>query len=124
VLEHFGLGRYGDPINYNGHLVGLENMHRTLKTGGKFYLAVPIGLPQRIMFNAHRIFSVKYLLQQLEGKFHIDHFSFVDDAGDLHENVQLTTQDIESNFGVALYGGSACSNGWGYGSGIFEMTKL
>jgi hypothetical protein len=124
VLEHFGLGRYGDPINYNGHLVGLENMHRTLKIGGKFYLAVPIGLPQRIVFNAHRIFSVKYLLQQFEGKFHVDRFSIVDDGGDLHENLPLTAQAIDNNFGVAIHGGRVCSNRMGYGSGIFEMTKL
>jgi hypothetical protein len=36
VIEHFGLGRYGDPINVNGHLKGLENMHQVLKPGVSF----------------------------------------------------------------------------------------
>jgi SAM-dependent methyltransferase len=110
ALEHFGLGRYGDPINFDGHLVGLTNMTALLKTGGKFYFSVPIG-PQRIEFNAHRVFSIQYLLDQLKADYRIDDFSFVDDKGDLHEHAALTAAAVEGNFG--------CS----YGCGIFEATK-
>ncbi len=60
VIEHLGLGRYGDKIDCNGHLKGLNNIYRMLKKEGKFYFSVPIG-EQRIEFNAHRVFSVKYL---------------------------------------------------------------
>ena len=35
ALEHFGLGRYGDPVNYNGYLLGLDNLYLILKKGGK-----------------------------------------------------------------------------------------
>jgi hypothetical protein len=111
ALEHFGLGRYGDPINYDGYLVGLYNLHSILKKGGKFYLSVPIG-PQRIEFNAHRVFSVSYLLEYFAGKFNVDQFSFVDDQGNLHEDVRITEANAENNFG--------CLGG----CGIFEMTKL
>jgi len=111
ALEHFGLGRYGDPINYDGYILGLNNFHRILKKGGKLYISVPIG-PQRIEFNAHRVFSVGYLLECVEGKYHTDHFSFVDDHGDLHENALITDNDVKRNFGCV------------YGCGIFEMTKL
>src|SRR5208283_2551263 len=52
VLEHFGLGRYGDTIKYDGYVLGLDNLHRILRKGGKLYLSVPIG-PQRIEFDAH-----------------------------------------------------------------------
>ena len=76
VIEHFGLGRYGDPIDVDGHLKGLQNMHKVLKQGGKFYFSTPIG-PQRIEFNAHRVFSMTYLLQIFEPLYHIDYFSFV-----------------------------------------------
>src|SRR5208282_1365169 len=110
ALEHFGLGRYGDPINYDGHLVGLTNMTALLTPGGKFYLSVPVG-PQRIEFNAHRVFSIRYLLECLEPNFLVDDFSYVDDNGDLHEHVQLSAEDVEKNF--------ECS----YGCGIFEATK-
>lgn len=111
ALEHFGLGRYGDPINYNGHLLGLENLGKLLKSGGKFYFSVPIG-PQRIEFNAHRVFSVSYLLGLFEGKYKLDQFSYVDDHGDLHEDVPVTEASIKSNF--------ECN----FGIGLFEMTKL
>jgi SAM-dependent methyltransferase len=111
ALEHFGLGRYGDPINYDGYMIGLNNLLRIVKTNGKFYFSVPIG-PQRIEFNAHRVFSVAYLLEYIDGKYHIDQFSFVDDMGDLHENVPITHTDVKRNFGCVL------------GCGIFEMTKV
>jgi SAM-dependent methyltransferase len=110
ALEHFGLGRYGDPINYEGHLVGLTNMSALLVPGGKFYFSVPVG-PQRIEFNAHRVFSIRYLLDCLDASFRIDDFSYVDDKGDLYEHAQLNPTDVEGNFGCT------------YGCGIFEATK-
>ncbi|MDR4476693.1 MAG: DUF268 domain-containing protein [Nitrospira sp.] len=111
AVEHFGLGRYGDPITYDGHILGLNNLYRLLKRGGRFYFSVPIG-PQRIEFNAHRVFSVSYLLERFENLYRIDSFSFVDDKGDLHEDAPLSASMVEVNFN--------CS----YGCGIFEMTKL
>ena len=110
VIEHFGLGRYGDPIDVNGHLKGLENMKKVLKPGGKFYFSTPMG-PQRIEFNAHRVFSLKYLLQLFEPDYTIDIFSYVDDRGTLHDNVPLTPEIIESNAGCV------------FGFVILEMTK-
>ncbi|WP_395742599.1 DUF268 domain-containing protein [Prosthecobacter sp.] len=110
ALEHFGLGRYGDPIQHDGHLVGLKNMGALLKTGGKFYFSTPIG-PQRIEFNAHRVFSVQYLLNQFKSHYVVDQFSYVDDRGSLHTNEELTAAGIGGNFGCK------------YGCGIFEMTK-
>jgi SAM-dependent methyltransferase len=109
AIEHFGLGRYGDKINSDGYLWGLDNIHRILKRKGKFYFSVPIG-PQRIEFNAHRVFGISYLLKLLSGKYQIDSFSFVDDDGDLHENVALQ-ENVKSNCG--------CN----FGCGIFELTK-
>ena len=111
ALEHFGLGRYGDAVNYDGYLFALDNLQNVLKRGGKFYLSVPIG-PQRIEFNAQRVFSVGYLLECLSGNFAVDQFSFVDDEGDLHENVPITDADAQNSFGCI------------YGCGIFELTKL
>jgi len=89
AIEHFGLGRYGDPVNYDVYLLGLNNLYCILKKGGKLYFSVPIG-PQRIEFNAHRIFSISYLLELFDGKYHIDSFSLVDDQGHLHENSPIS----------------------------------
>ncbi len=111
ALEHFGLGRYGDPVSYDGYLLGLDNLHRMLRKGGRLYFSVPIG-PERIEFNAHRVFSVTYLLECFGEKYRIDRFSFVDDRGDLHEDTSLTDPSAMRSFDCV------------YGCGIFELTKL
>lgn len=110
AIEHFGLGRYGDSIDYYGHLKAINNIYSMLKQNGTFYFSVPIG-PQRIEFNAHRIFSLDYLIQILKEKFEISSFSYVNDRGDFFEYCELTDDNIKSNFG--------CS----YGCGIFTLIK-
>jgi hypothetical protein len=67
ALEHFGLGRYGDPIDPQGHISGLSNMVKLLRTGGVFYLSVPVGL-ERVEFNAHRVFSPSALSRLVADK--------------------------------------------------------
>lgn len=62
ALEHFGLGRYGDPIDPHGYAAGLGNMAKILQPGGLFYLSVPIGT-ERVEFNAHRIFDPRALVR-------------------------------------------------------------
>lgn len=62
ALEHFGLGRYGDPIDSIGYVSGLQNMTKILRSGGLFYLSVPIGR-ERVEFNAHRIFDPVKLIE-------------------------------------------------------------
>jgi hypothetical protein len=61
ALEHFGLGRYGDPINPLGYVSGLRNMSAFLKPGGTFYLSVPVGI-ELVEFNAHRIFNPEKII--------------------------------------------------------------
>jgi len=109
AIEHFGLGRYGDKIDPEGYLLGLSNIYKILRKGGRFYFSVPIG-PQRVEFNAHRVFGMHYLFQLLSERYDIDGFSFVDDRGELHENAALQ-ENIKNNCG--------CN----FGCGIFELTK-
>lgn len=56
ALEHFGLGRYGDPIDPKGYESGINNMADILCPGGIFYLSVPVGV-ERVEFNANRVFD-------------------------------------------------------------------
>lgn len=56
AIEHFGLGRYGDPIDTEGYLHGIKNLARLLKPGGRCYLSTPIGR-QRVEFNANWVFA-------------------------------------------------------------------
>lgn len=111
ALEHFGLGRYGDRIDYHGHLIGWENIHKLLCRGGRLYFSVPIG-KQRIEFNAHRVFSLSYLLKLMEKKYSLEAFSYVSDGGDLVKDPSMSAQAIADNFGCR------------YGCGIFELVKL
>ena len=61
VLEHFGLGRYGDPLDLEGHVKGLRNLANLLQPMGRFYLSVPVGI-ERIEFNANRVFCPEKML--------------------------------------------------------------
>ena len=102
ALEHFGLGRYGDDIDPNGHLKGFQKITQMLKKDGMFYFSVPMGI-QRIEFNAHRIFSLSYLYKWVTKDFNIISFSFVDDNGDLNENIQLSDEVIDSRCGCSIF---------------------
>ncbi|MDR0536971.1 MAG: DUF268 domain-containing protein [Tannerellaceae bacterium] len=112
ALEHFGLGRYGDPICYEGYQLGFDNITGILQPGGKFYFSVPFG-PERIEFHAHRIFSLSHLLEMIRPRYEINTFSYVDDAGRFHPDVPAfdAPESTNSNFG--------CN----WGCAIFELTK-
>jgi len=56
AIEHFGLGRYGDPVDPKGYERGIENLARMLKLGGILYLSTPIG-QERVEFNANWVFE-------------------------------------------------------------------
>lgn len=56
VVEHVGLGRYGDEVDYDGDLKAMRELARVLAPGGHLLFVVPTGAP-RIQFNAHRIYS-------------------------------------------------------------------
>ena len=110
ALEHFGLGRYGDPVDLYGHVKGLQSLAAILKPGGILYCSVPIG-PERIDFNANRVFAIKTMLDLAQPCFALESFSYVDDEGALHEPETLTTEMMTTNCGCQ------------YGCGIFELRK-
>jgi hypothetical protein len=101
TIEHFGLGRYADPVDPAGHLRGLDQLKRMVKKSGRLYLSTPIG-PERVEFNAHRVFSAKTLLEWFDNNWKIEQFALIDDAGKLHENVDWKSQDAENHFGCQL----------------------
>lgn len=62
VVEHVGLGRYGDPLDPAGDLRAIAELQRVLGPGGDLLFAVPVGTP-RVHFNAHRVYSVDQVRQ-------------------------------------------------------------
>lgn len=88
TIEHFGLGRYGDPIDPSGHLKGLAQLKRMVAPGGMFYLSTPIG-PERIEFNAHRIFAAETLVGWFADGWEIEKCAVIDDDNLMHDDVDV-----------------------------------
>ena len=100
VIEHIGLGRYGDDIDPEGNKKACKELQRILAVGGNLYLSTPIG-KERVEFNAHRVHSYKTILQFFN-ELKLITFSYVDDAGMYVEN---TSAEISAsfNYGVGLF---------------------
>ncbi len=67
VIEHIGLGRYGDPLDARGSEKAAAELGRVLAAGGELYVSVPVDVECRIYFNAHRAFTRDYLLSLFPG---------------------------------------------------------
>jgi SAM-dependent methyltransferase len=105
VVEHIGLGRYGDPIDPEGSRKALAELERVISVGGRLYLSVPVG-QERICFNAHRIFSPQTIVDSMPS-LTLREFSMVNDAGRYLERQSLTVAD-----------------GVEYGCGMFCFEKI
>lgn len=65
VIEHIGLGRYGDPLDPDGHRKALAELKRVVAPGGDLYLSVPLSERDVVHFNAHRCFDEVRFLGEL-----------------------------------------------------------
>lgn len=101
TIEHFGLGRYGDPINPGGHLKGLEQLKRMVAPGGMLYLSTPIG-PERVEFNAHRVFAPRTLIDWFSEGWKIEKFAVIDDDTRLREDVDWRSSEMEDHCDCTL----------------------
>lgn len=77
VIEHIGLGRYGDPVDPEGDLKAIAEIKRVLALGGNLLFVVPIGMP-KIMFNAHRIYAYEQIMNYFKG-FELENFALIPD---------------------------------------------
>lgn len=84
-LEHFGLGRYSDPIDYDGWKKALRAIRHKMKIGGKFYMSVPVG-DERVRFHAYRVFHPMTIVNELLPDMVLDEFSYIDS-----ENTRIET---------------------------------
>lgn len=75
TVEHIGLGRYGDPLDYDGDIKAMAELRRVVAVGGSLLFVVPMGLP-KIEFNAHRIYSLEQVKSYFP-EFEIKEFSFI-----------------------------------------------
>ncbi|MFA5275924.1 MAG: DUF268 domain-containing protein [Candidatus Omnitrophota bacterium] len=105
VIEHVGLGRYGDPIDPEGHLKAAGELSRVLKTGGMLLISVPVG-KEKLYFDGHRIFDPNTILSMFAGLKLVE-FSLIDDHG----------KAVMHNAPISL--AQKCS----YGCGLFIFEK-
>lgn len=77
TVEHIGLGRYGDPIDYNGDIKAMKELSRVLTPTGNLLFVVPVG-KRRIEFNAHRIYNYQDIINEFP-ELELVEFSLVPD---------------------------------------------
>ena len=104
VVEHIGLGRYGDPMDPNGWRKAIAELKRVLKPGGVLYFSVPVGR-ERVEFDAHHVFDPMTIIEAFR-PLELRQFAAVDDAGRF-----LPTANPET------------LKGW-YSCGLFEFAGL
>jgi SAM-dependent methyltransferase len=80
VVEHIGLGRYGDPLDYDGDLKAIAELKRVVTIGGSLIFVVPISGKARIQFNAHRIYEYQQVLEMFP-EFDLAEFALIPDDG-------------------------------------------
>jgi hypothetical protein len=98
VVEHFGLGRYGDPINPNGYKHVIKEIQRVASKD--IYISVPIGA-QRLIFDSHRIFNPVNIIQ-LFNQCILDSFAAIDDNDSLRLDLD-PTECQNFDYGCGLY---------------------
>ncbi len=105
AIEHFGLGRYGDPVDPKGHIKGFNNILRMLKPGGNLYISFPIANKNEVHFNAHRVFHPRDIFTWAEDKnsINLERFDYVDDAGKIQQNINIESDNIDVVFGCGIY---------------------
>lgn len=79
VIEHVGLGRYGDPINVNGDVLAINEIKRVLAKNGNLLFVVPLG-KKKIYFNAHRVYAYEDVINFFYD-LKLREFSLIEDDG-------------------------------------------
>lgn len=100
-LEHFGLGRYGDPIDPEACFKCFDNIQRKLMVGGKLYISLPIG-KERVEFNAHRVFYPSTVIDSF-GTLKLEEFSCTA-GGKIEYDVDIHKYDNDLHNGNYRYG--------------------
>lgn len=77
AIEHFGLGRYGDPIDYDGWKKALNEFAKKVTLDGTLILSVPCGNKDLLMFNAHRIFTPITIYKEISNVMRLESFTRV-----------------------------------------------
>jgi len=100
VIEHIGLGRYGDPVNCNGPWRAFSEIGRAMARKGRLFISVPIGKPA-VYFNGCYVFNPRDVMEMFSG-FEVCEFSFVDDNGGFNEKGNMKDAE-EMEYALGLF---------------------
>lgn len=101
AAEHFGLGRYTDPIDPEGHWRGIDGLAALVRPGGRLYIGLPVGRP-RVLFNAHRILDPRAVPEHLGDSFELLAFHWIRDDGTLTRDAR-PEEAREGRYGCGVY---------------------
>lgn len=107
VIEHVGLGRYGDPLDPQGTAKACRELQRVLARGGRLYVSTPVGRA-RVQFNGQRVQSVEEVLQNFSGLTPVI-VSLIDPEGMFHDDIgvdraaELAVQDGYLDYALGCF---------------------
>lgn len=101
VIEHIGLGRYGDPLDQYGAEKAAKELVRVLADGGSLYVSVPVDVKNKVYFNAHRAFTRDYIVSLFKPL-------------SLIEERYIYGKDIQENYDTMK----------GFGTGLYHLKNL
>jgi SAM-dependent methyltransferase len=104
VIEHVGLGRYGDPIDPLGYVRAAEELIRVLKPGGTLLLGTPVG-QEALYFDAHRVFDPQ-TIRDVFAVLDLVEFSVINDRNELLRHVSIDA-----------------GRPWSHGCGLYVFRK-
>lgn len=95
VIEHIGLGRYGDPIDPAGTALACRELMRVVAPGGRLYLTVPVGR-SRTQFNGQNVLSVKEVVDNFNN-LNLIKMAGVNALGQFVSNISPDNAETELN---------------------------
>ena len=95
VVEHVGLGRYGDPLDPIGDLKAMAELQRVVAVGGSLLFVVPVGRPC-IRYNAHRIYGYEEVAKRF-ARLRMRQFALIDDEGQFTVDARPGDADSQEN---------------------------
>jgi SAM-dependent methyltransferase len=92
VAEHIGLGRYGDKLDPKGTEKAAAELVRVLAPSGNLFFSVPVGNPERVYFNSHRMYSVSTIMAMFSD-LELVEASGIDGENNFIENIDVRLFD-------------------------------
>lgn len=100
-LEHFGLGRYGDPIDPEACFKCFTAIQKKMQKGGRLYISVPVG-KEHLEYNAHRVFFAETIVKAFDEMNLLEYSSAFREKIDTH--IDIHKYDHFTEKGGELFG--------------------